>query len=375
MEIRRMEPPRSFRVGRDPGIELVHVADVELDDDEQVTFTAATGSEYDVVRKDWGYYATPSLNSRLPAHGLRPALCLNADGRRSLLLVESGRDSDFHAYLAAQGMEVVAWLDGEPCPMCGAFALETWHRYDAPPSGETTFDLGGEEYRRRYLRCKRCGHMVGDTELDLAGLYDGSYVDATYSGKRMSESYERIMALAPEQSDNLQRVRRIVARCGSAGTLLDVGSGLGVFPARMTEAGWSVTALDPDERAIAHIRERAPVEGVVADFLADPLEDLGRFDLVTLNKVLEHVQDPRAMLRRCGAFLAPGGTVYVEVPDAEAAAAEGPEREEFFIEHLHVFSAASVALLAAAAGLRVASIERLQEPSTKYTLVAFLEAG
>ena len=38
-----------------------------------------------------------------------------------------------------------------------------------------------------------------------------------------------------------------------------------------------------------------------------------------------------------------GDLVYVELPDAEGAALHGPGREEFFIEHHHVFSAASTA--------------------------------
>jgi SAM-dependent methyltransferase len=205
--------------------------------------------------------------------------------------------------------------------------------------------------------------------VELRDLYGGAYMDATYAGDRLQRTYERIMALAPERSDNTARVRRVLAQAGTAGRVLDVGAGLGVFPARMREAGWDVTALDPDARAVAHLRERVGVEAVEGDFMAVALD--GRFDLVTLNKVLEHVEDPIAMLARA-AELAP--LVYVEVPDAEGAADDGPGREEFFIEHLHVFSMASLALLAARAGCRVQSATRLVEPSTKYTLTAFVTA-
>jgi hypothetical protein len=44
----------------------------------------------------------------------------------------------------------------------------------------------------------------------------------------------------------------------------------------------------------------------------------------------------------------------------------------FFIDHHHIFSAVSLALLAARAGFNVQVIERLHEPSTKYTLRGFL---
>jgi hypothetical protein len=78
------------------------------------------------------------------------------------------------------------------------------------------------------------------------------------------------------------------------------------------------------------------------------------------------------MLERARQYVADDGVVYLEVPDGEAAAREGPGREEFFVEHLHAFSPASVALLAARAGFSPVRIERVREPSTKYTLAAFL---
>jgi hypothetical protein len=109
MNVTEIEPPRVFTVG-EPPIELRHCANVELQPDEQVTLTSASGTEFDVVRKSWGYYGTPSLNRRLPDHGLRPALALSR-GAMYVLLVESGREDEFTAYLDDQGMELLCWLD------------------------------------------------------------------------------------------------------------------------------------------------------------------------------------------------------------------------------------------------------------------------
>jgi 2-polyprenyl-3-methyl-5-hydroxy-6-metoxy-1,4-benzoquinol methylase len=260
--------------------------------------------------------------------------------------------------------------------MCGSEALETVFRYDHPPPGETSFPLAEDErYEREYRRCAMCGHFVAVHELDLGRFYEGEYMDSTYAGDRLRSAFERVMGLPPERSDNLQRVDRIrrfwsERRGDGAGTLLDVGSGLGVFPARMKEAGWRCTALDPDARSTRHAAEVVGVNAVQADFSS--ASDLGRFDLVTFNKVLEHIDDPVAMLARSRAFQADDGIVYVEVPDGEGAAAEGPGREEFFVEHVHVFSAASLALLCTRAGFTLEELERIREPSTKYTLVAFL---
>jgi SAM-dependent methyltransferase len=262
------------------------------------------------------------------------------------------------------------------CPLCGARPLEDLFGYDAPPPGETPFELPpGTVYRRAFRRCPSCGHQVSVHDLDLSGLYSGAYVDATY-GDRMHAAYERIMALPPGASDNVQRVERIDAWWdGDSRTVLDVGSGLGVFPARMKERGWDATALDPDPRAAEHAREHIGVATVCADWT--DAEGFGDFDLITFNKVLEHVEDPVAMLARSRRFMRPGGAVYVEVPDGELAARDpdGPNREEFFIEHLCAFSMASLCLLAVRAGLVVLRAERVREPSGKYTLFAFMTAA
>ncbi|WP_096701981.1 methyltransferase domain-containing protein [Magnetospirillum sp. 15-1] len=260
------------------------------------------------------------------------------------------------------------------CP-CERRTGATSFTYDAAPAGETAFDLKGQDYRRTYWRCGICRHEFSDHELDLSGLYGGAYVEQTY-GPKMRATFERIIALPPERSDNAGRVRRVVDFAvghfapGIVPRLLDIGAGLGVFPHGMKQAGWNVTALDPDPQAGRHLTEVVGVRAVTADFFAVDAATLGPFDVITLNKVIEHVEAPVPMLAKAGALLAAGGFVYVEVPDV-VAAIDGPGREEYFIEHHHVFSHASLAMTAERAGLAVMDLERLREPSGKFTLRGF----
>jgi len=85
------------------------------------------------------------------------------------------------------------------------------------------------------------------------------------------------------------------------------------------------------------------------------------------------VENPTSMLYKSREHLVPGGLVYIELPDGERAEAEGPGREEFFVDHHHIFSATSLSMMADQAGFIVLQIQRLQEPSTKYTFRAFLD--
>ncbi|MDD1673295.1 MAG: hypothetical protein LUP99_02670 [Methanomicrobiales archaeon] len=110
MKIREHEPPREFRAGP---VRIRHCATINLEPDEQVTFITSDGHEYDVVRKDWGYYATPSMNGRLREQGLRSALVSNNQGKIFLRLVEQERVEAFRAYLAQQQEFLLSWLDSD----------------------------------------------------------------------------------------------------------------------------------------------------------------------------------------------------------------------------------------------------------------------
>jgi len=103
-------PPREFTVGRVPVV-MRDCGRVELAADEQLTLVTEHGSEYDVARKPWGFYATPSLNARLVSSGLRAVLVKSPDAKFFVLLVEAGCEPAFDTYCAAEGHVVVSWLD------------------------------------------------------------------------------------------------------------------------------------------------------------------------------------------------------------------------------------------------------------------------
>jgi SAM-dependent methyltransferase len=272
----------------------------------------------------------------------------------------------------------VSSLRPAACPISGETQSRLVFSYDAPPSGEIGFRRPpGEPYHREVWQFARSNHFVSRHAMTVQTDYSGDYVNATYGNDAgLSAAFERVIALPPERSDNAGRIARIRSFAAShfgAGKnvrLLDVGAGLGVFPYAVKQAGWHCTAIDPDERAVAHLRARVGVDAILGDFMT--IDGLGQFEIVTFNKVLEHVEDPVAMLARARQFVTPGGFVYLELPDGEAAAEAGEGREEFFVEHLHLFSFISIVMLADRAGFQPIAIERLQEPSTKFTLRAFL---
>ncbi len=122
MKITEIAPPRRYRVGKRDQIEIADCARIDLAPDEQVTFRTPAGAEYDVTRKDWGFYATPSLNGRLSGFGLRGVLVRNSQGSLFVLLVALDQDAAFQRYVDEEQLAIVAWLDGGEQALREAFA-------------------------------------------------------------------------------------------------------------------------------------------------------------------------------------------------------------------------------------------------------------
>ena len=269
----------------------------------------------------------------------------------------------------------------DSCPFCESKDLSLASAFTKRPQGETEFaSLKKDEYRRKLLECGDCGHFLSSHDIDLANLYEEDYASSTYGNEQgIFKAYTKVMELPSNQSDNTLRVNRIIDfatdyfSSSQKLEVLDIGSGLCVFLAKIKMlTDWNCTAVEPDERYCNHAKDTVGVEVIPQDYRLVNWDR--KFNLITLNKVLEHFLDPIEVLKKCASDLASGGLIYIELPDGKSAAADeiGFEREEFFIDHFHAFTPESVKQLVRLAGLNLLSIECLCEPSSKYTIRAFI---
>jgi len=111
MKVDLKDPPRSFKQGKDYEVTLKDCGTVSLDPDEQITFISDDGKEYDIVRKDWGYYGTPSVNGRLKKFGFKTALVKNENEMIYVMIVEKDKIEQFNKYISKSKQEVIQWLD------------------------------------------------------------------------------------------------------------------------------------------------------------------------------------------------------------------------------------------------------------------------
>lgn len=250
------------------------------------------------------------------------------------------------------------------CEQWGAWKL--LHCYTTKPSGETDFHLP-EPYRRTLFQCRVCQLIANAHDYDLFHLYEGGYGKATYGDlEGIRKSFDRIRMLG-NKSDNADRCRFVFQLVKeSPATLLDVGSGIGIFPNVMQDVRWKVVVVESDPLLAQHLRILGlnTYEGAWESF-----QSAYKFDIITLNKVLEHTQDPVTFLAHAKQFCHEKTLVYIEVPSISAKVV-GYDSQDFMIEHYWVFSPASICLLVRKAGLILIELHDLIEASGKHTIRA-----
>ena len=261
------------------------------------------------------------------------------------------------------------------CP-CQKNSLTEIITFSAPPKCETRFNIRPEVYNRTYEQCLICGHCFSNHSIDLSNLYTSEYVNNTYGGiQGMKSRFDQIMALPEASSDNKKRISRIngyISRLNYGSLrLLDIGSGIGVFPYSMKENSWEVTCTETDIRTVDMLRYDLGLTVYQESIFELKSDDIGKFNLITLNKVLEHIENPASFLTKVIDFLYDDGIIYIEVPDQEASS-DSYQRPEFCIEHHHVFSVSSTSLLAKVVDLKILELASYRDPSGKFTISAFL---
>jgi SAM-dependent methyltransferase len=136
--------------------------------------------------------------------------------------------------------------------------------------------------------------------------------------------------------------------------VLDVGCSAGSMLVALSATAGRLTGYEPDVQMARFAAHRLPTADIRAT-VCDPADlPAGEFDLITMSHVLEHVPTPVEFVRGLLRALAPGGRLFVEVPN------EVPDELDALIRygyrghvHLSFFTPPTLVRCVEAAGGRV----------------------
>lgn len=103
------------------------------------------------------------------------------------------------------------------------------------------------------------------------------------------------------------------------GSMLELGSFKGDFTARLTEHFSDLSCVEASDVAMAEARQRLGDKVQYFNSLFETVQLPRRYDNIVMTHVLEHLDDPIAVLSRINReWLAPGGRFFLACPNANA---------------------------------------------------------
>lgn len=164
------------------------------------------------------------------------------------------------------------------------------------------------------IECEPCGfsHIVpipGIEELDEVYRKEYYSTEKPLYLERYREDLDWWNLTYNERYDKFEEVLAPARR-----RILDVGSGPGYFLLQGKKRGWETVGIEPSKQAARHSKDLGL--NIVEEFLSeDTAEGLGKFDVVHMSAVLEHIPDPGWMIELCKNLLNPGALICIVVPN------------------------------------------------------------
>lgn len=100
-------------------------------------------------------------------------------------------------------------------------------------------------------------------------------------------------------------------------SLLDIACGDGMLTKMFATYFKTVVGVDASSKHLEEARRQVP-EAIFYESLIESFEYTGLFDTVFMLDLLEHVQDPVAVLKKAASFLTPKGRLILHVPNCDA---------------------------------------------------------
>ena len=218
------------------------------------------------------------------------------------------------------------------CNLCGSLRYFLVYRHpkivkkQKPQVAAYTISESELEKPDKIVRCMTCGLVFAIPEApmkeitqDYVGMEDREYLKEE-KGRRA-------------QADIILDK---IAKAKKSGKLLDIGCGPGFFLDQAKRRGWEVQGVDLSRWSRDHAKEYFNID-VYQGFLAEArFEDRG-FDVIVMNDVIEHLEDPKSVLKEIRRILKNDGVIYISTPDIQSFLSRLLRAKWWGINKYHLF--------------------------------------
>ena len=252
-------------------------------------------------------------------------------------------------------MNLLEELKARSCPVCGSHTDRSRHFLDRSIDLARVTDASfasrklPEYMSHRMVRCSDCTTVYAveapNPEV-LAAVYRDASYDTAVEADMAATTYASI--LAPH-----------LARLPRRRTLLEIGTGTGVFLARMENAGFQERiGIEPSRAAIDAADPE--VKPLIRQGIFDPNNFApGSISMICCFQTLEHVSDPRKLVEDAFDLLEPSGLLALITHNERGTLNRllGRRSPIIDIEHLQLFSPDNLTFMLERASFKRIGIE------------------
>lgn len=218
----------------------------------------------------------------------------------------------------------------------------------------------------RYVQCRECGLVYVNPQLfqeEIERIYEIGFQSKSESKPAPTDflSYQPVLQWAAPYRQN--------------GRFLDVGCFKGHLLLAAQNQGWNVFGTEISEQAVENARNEQGLE-VFLGALPEASYPDQHFDVVIMQDVIEHLDDPLGYLREIQRILRPGGGLYMDTPNFGSLTRFflGKEWSIFFPWHQFYFTAGTLNDMIQKAGLKTQKIECINlSPVSRYNAFRSME--
>lgn len=208
----------------------------------------------------------------------------------------------------------------------------------------------------RYYKCNSCG-LVSTLPLPTQRM-----ILEHYDKKFRNGNYELLLKYENEYkqvySDFIIIIKNILKK-GKQNphklSALDIGCFTGSFLQMLKEIGFKVNGLELQKEAVQIAQKRLPKQVFESDVMKDKMPN-GKYDLVCMLGLIEHVTDPYLLIKKCRKLLNDEGLLLIQTPNSSSIPARILKKywpPYAPIEHINLFSRQSLVNLLSKHGFEI----------------------
>jgi len=252
------------------------------------------------------------------------------------------------------------------CYICG-HELLFLKKIKKPQKNENTFNFSIKKFNKKFYECKNCFHIYNfhSFRKEILNIYKKNYNFQSHNN--IKEKFNSIISIKKSESSNYYRIKALLPFLKKKYKILDVGSGIGVFPYEIQKKGFNIDCLEYDKQACTFLK-KIGLRTIRKSIMNYKIPK--KYDFLTFNKILEHL--PIKNISHVLKHVDEKKKIYIEVPSVRAKKVS-LKRQEFFLEHFNIFSKKSFTLLVSKLNYKIKKISDIKEINNKYTLRAIIE--